>query len=117
VIDETTTNVHASSGIQTHDLSVQAIKAQASDRAAIGTGLRSGGQWNWPQIGRSVELASDRAVSGTGLRPVGQWNRPQTGRSVGPARTDITRFADVDVFLMTIYTVDSLTYVLSHSNL
>jgi hypothetical protein len=33
------TNVHALSGIQTHGLSVQVIKAYASDRAATGTGI------------------------------------------------------------------------------
>jgi hypothetical protein len=31
-------NIHAVSGIRTHDLSVQAIKAYISDRAAAGTG-------------------------------------------------------------------------------
>jgi hypothetical protein len=34
---KTKTNVHDLSGIRTHDLSVQAIKAFASDRAAAGT--------------------------------------------------------------------------------
>jgi hypothetical protein len=32
------TDIHALSGIQIHDLSDQAIKAYASDRAATGTG-------------------------------------------------------------------------------
>jgi hypothetical protein len=36
--EQTRTNIHALSGIQTHSLSIQAIKAYASDRAAIGTG-------------------------------------------------------------------------------
>jgi hypothetical protein len=36
--EQTRTNIHALSGIQTHGLSIQAIKAYASDRAAIGTG-------------------------------------------------------------------------------
>jgi hypothetical protein len=34
--------MHASSGIRTHGLSVQAIKAYSSDRAATGKGLRHG---------------------------------------------------------------------------
>jgi hypothetical protein len=34
---KTRTNIHALSGIGTHDLSAQAIKAYASDRAAAGT--------------------------------------------------------------------------------
>jgi hypothetical protein len=33
--------IHAFTGIQTHSLSVQAIKAYASDRAATGTGIIS----------------------------------------------------------------------------
>jgi hypothetical protein len=36
--DQTKTNIHALSGIRTHGLSVQAIKAYSSDRAATGTG-------------------------------------------------------------------------------
>jgi hypothetical protein len=32
------TNIHALNGIQTHGLSVQAIKAYASERVATGTG-------------------------------------------------------------------------------
>jgi hypothetical protein len=32
------TNIYAFSGIQTHDLSIQAIKAYASDHVATGTG-------------------------------------------------------------------------------
>jgi hypothetical protein len=31
------TNIHALSGIRTHDLSVKAMKAYATDRAATGT--------------------------------------------------------------------------------
>jgi hypothetical protein len=33
------TNIHAFSGIRTHDLSVQAIKTYASDRAVTGTSV------------------------------------------------------------------------------
>jgi hypothetical protein len=36
--EQTRTNVHALRWIRTHDLSVQAMKAYASDGAAIGTG-------------------------------------------------------------------------------
>jgi hypothetical protein len=36
--EQTMTNIHALSGIQTHSLSVQVIKAYASDRVANGTG-------------------------------------------------------------------------------
>jgi len=36
---KTKTNIHTLSGIQTHDLSVQAIKAYALDDAATGTGV------------------------------------------------------------------------------
>jgi hypothetical protein len=35
------TNIHALNGIQSHDLSFQAIKAYASDRAATGTGYKA----------------------------------------------------------------------------
>jgi hypothetical protein len=35
---KTRTNIHALNGIRTHDLSLQAIKAYASHRAANGTG-------------------------------------------------------------------------------
>jgi cytochrome c553 len=38
---KTKTNIHAVSGIRTHDLSDQAIKAYASDRAAAGSGNTS----------------------------------------------------------------------------
>jgi hypothetical protein len=38
VISEWRTNIHALSGIQTHGLSAQAIKAYASDRAVTGAG-------------------------------------------------------------------------------
>jgi hypothetical protein len=36
--EQTMTNIHALSGIQTHSLRVQVIKAYASDRVATGTG-------------------------------------------------------------------------------
>jgi hypothetical protein len=36
------TNIHALSGIRTHDLIVQAIKAYTPDSAATGTGLYFG---------------------------------------------------------------------------
>jgi hypothetical protein len=35
--EQTRTNIHALSGIQTHGLSVQANRTYASDRAATGT--------------------------------------------------------------------------------
>jgi len=42
--NEQTTNIHAfPSGIQTHGLSIQAIKVYASDRAATGTGYTLSG--------------------------------------------------------------------------
>jgi hypothetical protein len=40
--EQTRTNIHALSWILTHGLSIQAIKACASDHAATGTGLSSG---------------------------------------------------------------------------
>jgi hypothetical protein len=38
---QTRTNIHALSGIRTHDLSIQEIKDYASDRGATGAGCDS----------------------------------------------------------------------------